>query len=165
MPSISALQTHRIMRGRKPKPTFLKLVEGNPGHRPLNHAEPEPDGDLVDAPDELSEAERRMWARMLKNAPEGMLRRLDEAVFASYVVNYCTFLEANAEVTKLGRICKVNGAEGINPNISIARNANAAMLKAAAELGFSPSSRSRVKVPRGKKKSSVFGRLKELSAD
>lgn len=30
------------MRGRKPKPTHLKLLEGNPGHRPINGAEPKP---------------------------------------------------------------------------------------------------------------------------
>ncbi len=30
------------MRGRKPKPTALKLVSGNPGHRPLNTREPKP---------------------------------------------------------------------------------------------------------------------------
>ena len=29
------------MRGRKPKPTHLKAVAGNPGGRPLNDAEPE----------------------------------------------------------------------------------------------------------------------------
>ena len=31
-------------RGRKPKPTALKLLEGNPGNRPLNIAEPRPTG-------------------------------------------------------------------------------------------------------------------------
>jgi P27 family predicted phage terminase small subunit len=153
------------VRGRKPKPTFLKLVEGNSGHRPLNHDEPVPDGDLVDGPDELSPDQRRMWARMLKNAPEGMLRRLDEAVFASYVISYCALLKANQKITELGEICKVNNVESINPYVSMARNANAAMIKAAAELGFTPSSRSRVKTKSGKKKTSVFGRLKELSAD
>jgi hypothetical protein len=31
------------MRGRKPKPTRLKLVAGNPGKRPLNPREPTPE--------------------------------------------------------------------------------------------------------------------------
>ena len=30
------------MAGRRPKPTELKLLEGNPGHRPLNLHEPKP---------------------------------------------------------------------------------------------------------------------------
>ena len=29
-------------RGRKPKPTNLKVLEGNPGQRPLNDNEPKP---------------------------------------------------------------------------------------------------------------------------
>ncbi len=28
------------MRGRKPKPTAMKMLEGNPGRRPINGAEP-----------------------------------------------------------------------------------------------------------------------------
>jgi len=31
------------MAGRKPKPTALKIIEGNPGKRPLNKNEPKPD--------------------------------------------------------------------------------------------------------------------------
>ena len=30
------------MRGRRPKPTALKLIEGNPGKRPLPRDEPTP---------------------------------------------------------------------------------------------------------------------------
>lgn len=30
-------------RGRKPKPTALKMLEGNPGGRPLNTKEPKPE--------------------------------------------------------------------------------------------------------------------------
>lgn len=29
-------------RGRKPKPTAMKILEGNPGERPLNEREPIP---------------------------------------------------------------------------------------------------------------------------
>ena len=31
------------MRGRKPKPTRLKVIDGNPGRRPLNKREPVPE--------------------------------------------------------------------------------------------------------------------------
>ena len=30
-------------RGRKPTPTAIKELEGNPGKRPMNSAEPKPD--------------------------------------------------------------------------------------------------------------------------
>ena len=31
------------MKGRKPKPTRLKVISGNPGKRPINDSEPDPD--------------------------------------------------------------------------------------------------------------------------
>ena len=34
-------------RGRKPKPTAVKVLEGNPGKRSLNTAEPKPEKKLV----------------------------------------------------------------------------------------------------------------------
>ena len=37
------------MRGRKPKPTALKLIAGNPGKRALNAHEPQPRTDLAAA--------------------------------------------------------------------------------------------------------------------
>ena len=40
-------------RGRKPKPTALKVLEGNPGKRPLNLYEPTPEGDLPECPEWL----------------------------------------------------------------------------------------------------------------
>jgi hypothetical protein len=41
------------MRGRKPKPTFLKVLDGNPGKRPLNDQEPRPPQGIPDRPDWL----------------------------------------------------------------------------------------------------------------
>lgn len=34
--------TSMATRGRKPKPTAMKILEGNPGERPLNEREPIP---------------------------------------------------------------------------------------------------------------------------
>jgi len=44
------------MRGRKPKPSYLKLLNGNPGKRPLNEREPQPqpEREIPPAPLELS---------------------------------------------------------------------------------------------------------------
>ena len=37
-------------RGRKPKPTAVKVLEGNPGKRSLNTGEPKPEKKAVSAP-------------------------------------------------------------------------------------------------------------------
>lgn len=49
------------MRGRKPKPTHLKLVAGNPGRRPLNDQEPTPARTRPSAPAHVSDKARETW--------------------------------------------------------------------------------------------------------
>src|SRR3990167_409271 len=43
------------MPGRRPKPTELKILEGNPGHRPLNIREPKPPKGIPICPPGLNE--------------------------------------------------------------------------------------------------------------
>jgi len=52
------------MRGRRPKPTRLKVLIGNPGKRPLNSNEPHPEVALPDCPPELGPVARQEWERM-----------------------------------------------------------------------------------------------------
>ena len=52
------------MRGRKPKPTRLKVITGNPGKRPLNLDEPMPEPIVPDFPPELSPAAQIEWHRL-----------------------------------------------------------------------------------------------------
>lgn len=150
------------MRGRKPKPTFLRLIEGNPGHRPLNSDEPQPEGALIDAPESFTPAQRRLWSSELAKAPEGMLRKLDIGAFSSYIMFYAEMLEADRKIQQLGAVVKLKSGQPMqNPYISIRNRANQAMMRAAVELGFTPSSRSRVKIPKQKAKSG-FGKLNEF---
>lgn len=46
--------------GRRPKPTALKVLQGNPGKRRLNEAEPRPPDGVVQPP-AMSGAARRVW--------------------------------------------------------------------------------------------------------
>jgi P27 family predicted phage terminase small subunit len=66
------------MRGRKPKPTILKLLQGNPGRRPLNQNEPQPPAGSVKPPLILRGHARAIWKNI---APEllrlGLLTTLD----------------------------------------------------------------------------------------
>lgn len=135
------------MRGRKPKPTHLRIVEGNRGHRPINENEIQPEGDLNEAPAEFSPYQRRLWHAELAKCPDGLLRRLDQGAFASYITNYATVLEATAAINKMGHIIRTKKTQSpqVNPWLSIRSRANDAMMKAIAELGFSPTSRTRVK--------------------
>ena len=51
-------------RGRKPKPTAIKILEGNPGKRQLNKYEPSPDKLAPECPDWLSEEAKAEWFRL-----------------------------------------------------------------------------------------------------
>jgi phage terminase small subunit len=54
-----------IRRGRRPKPTRMKVLTGNPGKRPLNRYEPRPNPVMPDCPPELGPAAQREWARLV----------------------------------------------------------------------------------------------------
>lgn len=52
-------------RGRKPRPTEVKRVLGNPGKRALPEAEPEFAAGDIPAPEWLDELEREEWDRIV----------------------------------------------------------------------------------------------------
>ena len=55
------------MAGRKPKPTALKKLEGNPGKRKLNTKEPVPGKGMPDCPKWLLPEAKKEWKRLLDN--------------------------------------------------------------------------------------------------
>jgi phage terminase small subunit len=50
--------------GRRPKPTAMKLLRGNPGKRRLNEAEPQPPAGEVTAPASLSAKAQAVWTEI-----------------------------------------------------------------------------------------------------
>jgi P27 family predicted phage terminase small subunit len=139
------------MRGRRPKPTHLKELEGNPGKRPLNKREPKPEGDLYAAPEWMSESQREGWAYAITHAPYGLLKQLDRSILAIWVVAEDLHREAAEKIVQYGLLTKSPNA-GLplqSPYLAILNKQAQIMLKAGAELGFSPSSRTRVQVDRG----------------
>jgi P27 family predicted phage terminase small subunit len=154
------------MRGRPPKPTYLKLLNGNPGHRPINHDEPEPDGDLIEPPAILSAPEQAIWRECIGNAPPGLLRKLDTYVLEQFVRALKIYRDAAAKVNESGAVVAIKGGQWAhNPFLSVMNRQLANMTKLTAELGFSPASRTRVKITGKKKAKSALGKLRELKLD
>jgi len=78
----------------------------------------------------------------------GMLTNLDKAIFASYCQAWSTWVQATLKVREKGLVVMAStGTPMLNPYFSIINKANEQMVKALIEIGMSPSSRSRVKVP------------------
>lgn len=136
--------------GPRPKPTHLKIREGNPGKRALNEREPQPPKvkKTPRAPGHLSKDAQREWRRVAKILTEqNVVSVLDLPALEAYCVCYAQWVEANAQVGKLGAIVKTaNGNLIQNPYLAVANRAMVEMRKWMAEMGMTPSSRSRVQV-------------------
>ena len=136
------------MRGRKPKPTVLKVLSGNPGKRKLNHDEPIAAG-IPDCPDFLDAVAKEEWNRCVKVLAEmGVLTKADRSALAGYCVAYSRWVEAEALVKRYGMIVKSpeKGFPMKSPYLTVADQALEAMRKLMVEFGMTPSSRSRLKM-------------------
>lgn len=136
------------MRGRKPVPTHLKMIRGNPGKRAMNRNEPVPTGDLLDPPEWMSDSQKAGWIYAIENAPQGLLKKLDRSVLVAWAVAEDLHHQASVMLEKYGMLTKApnTGLPIQSPYLPIVNKQAQILLKAAEQLGFSPASRSRVQV-------------------
>lgn len=132
--------------GRKPKPTALKVLEGNPGKRPLNSKEPKPKTTRLKCPEWLEEEAKKEWKRLAKPLQQmGVLTEVDLMPFAGYCQAYARWKEAEEFITKHGSIVKTpSGYWQQVPQVSIAQTNLKLMVKVGEQFGLTPSSRSRL---------------------
>lgn len=134
------------MRGRKPKPTQLRLIEGNPGKRALNTREPKPAPKMPTCPAHLCPTAKAEWKRLARQLYDlGILTNLDRAVLAAYAQAYgrWTFAERKLKETLL--LVKLpSGYIQQSPWLAIANKQLELMQKFGAELGLSPVTRTRI---------------------
>jgi P27 family predicted phage terminase small subunit len=137
------------MRGRRPKPTRLKLLTGNPGKRPLNMDEPRPKIVIPDCPLELGPVAKREWDRLAGELTAlRLLTSLDRAALAAYCGAYAMWAEATEAIQKYGSMVKSPSGFPIqSPYVAIANRQAEIMMRIASEFGFTPASRSRISTP------------------
>ena len=141
------------MRGRKPTPTAIKLVTGNPGKRPLNNKEPRPRIRVPRVPSHLDEAAKIEWRRIARELKVlGLVTSIDRAALAAYCQAYSRWSQAEESLAKVGLLIKTsNGNVVQNPLVGIANRSMELMHRFLSEFGMTPSSRSRLSVePSGK---------------
>ena len=143
------------MRGRKPTPTALKLLHGNPGHRPIRGEEPKPPASQPTCPAHLSPTAKAEWKRLAQSLNGiGLLTQADRAAFAAYCQAYGRWVEAERKLAETPVILKTpSGYVQASPWLAIANKQLELMAKFMAEIGLTPSARSRlsVQMPRGPK--------------
>jgi P27 family predicted phage terminase small subunit len=142
----------------------LKVLDGNPGKRPLNEQEPVPPDGLPECPDWLCDEAKAEWQRIVPELDAmGLLSRVDRPALAAYCTGWSRWVEAELQVKKFGAIVKSpeKGFPMKSPYLSIADQAMEAMRKFMVEFGLTPSSRSRIRVPGGGAEADEFDQFLE----
>ena len=133
-------------RGRKPKPTALKVLEGNPGKRPLNDREPVPPKGSIQCPTWLLPEAKKEWRRLAPSLEAlGVLTMVDLQAFAGYCQAYARWKEAEEFLTQRGSIFKTpSGYLQQVPQVSIAQQNLKIMQSFCSEFGLTPATRARI---------------------
>ena len=127
------------MRGRKPKPTHLKVVLGNPGKRPLNKAEPAPVAARPQPPGHLNDDAKQEWVRVSDELYNlGLLSNIDRASLAAYCQCWSRWIQAERAIAAMaerdlltgGLMIRTQKGNAIqNPLVGTANVAMAAMMR------------------------------------
>lgn len=165
-----------MQTGRKPKPTRLKQLEGNPGKRELSEKEPEPQLGIPSCPAFIKGAGRKEWKRITGELYTlGLLTSIDRAALAGYCLAWGQLEEVEQELGRmkkayrdLARLKKRNksldiqasngmirmtshGNAVMEPLLFIRKQAIETMHKFLVEFGMTPASRSRIEVEKPRK--------------
>lgn len=134
------------MRGRKPKPTALRIVQGNPGKRSLPKAEAKPQVGLPNPPEHLTAEAKREWWRMGRRLVRlGLMTEIDKAALAVYSQAWARWAETEAKIREVDAL--MPGAQFNKERRHFVKQAAEAMrdlMRYLVEFGMTPSSRSRV---------------------
>jgi P27 family predicted phage terminase small subunit len=136
------------VKGRKPIPTALKVLRGNPGKRALPPeptlppASPSLPREL--AGDPVARAEWKRLEPMLRDAK--VLTDGDRAALIAVCQQWSRYVDASAHVRLEGLVQKApeSGYPMANPYLPIANKALALCVRLWVELGLTPSARTRV---------------------
>lgn len=150
--------------GRPPKPTALKIVQGNPGKRALNTSEPQPRRETPTCPAWLSVEAKREWRKMTPELERlGLLTVIDGAALAGYCQAYARWKQAEALLDREGLVITTqSGYSQPHPAVAIAQKSLALVRAFCSEFGLTPAARSSLHVAPLDKPESPFAALKSM---
>lgn len=141
-------------RGPPPKPTALQILSGNPGKRPINPREPQPQRGAPRCPAWLGAEARKVWRRLVQELTAmRVLTTADGDALAAYCQTYVQWREATEFLGKHGFVYPIRDEKGRMkcmqqwPQVAIARNLLLVLRAYQQEFGLTPASRSRITLP------------------
>ena len=149
------------MRGRKPKPTALQVVDSGTTYARAREGKP------PTCPAHLSPSAKAEWKRLARPLFErGIIGDGDRASLAAYCQAYGRWVEAERKLAETPLLIKLpSGYIQQSPWLAIANKQLEIMAKYMSELGLSPVSRTRVRPsPRMRNKPWELGR-RPVAAD
>lgn len=137
-----------MKRGRRPTPTSLKLLAGNPGKRPINQNEPKPTPAIPSCPKHLDPIARREWRRIARElAIVGLISNLDRSALAAYCDAFSRWVRASEQIREYGMVLRSpNGYPIVSPYVSVLNKSLEQMRVFLTEFGMTPASRTRLEV-------------------
>lgn len=140
------------MPGPPPKPTRLKLLQGNPGKKALPKNEPQPKRGIPTRPEGLTPEAKREWTRVTVELDRvGLLTIVDRAELTMYCQHWARWWEAQKIITTEGLSYTTDKGEvKLRPEVKSAQEDARLIRNFCADYGLSPSARARMVVPGGK---------------
>ena len=142
-------------RGPPPKPTALRIAEGNPAKRPLNTREPTPEQKRPSCPSWLDDDGKACWREIVPQLEKmGLLTRIDRQALMNYCDTFARWKRAVDFIRKHGEVIPIKTEDGKAikylqqvPQVAIAKNLLAVLRGYQQDFGLTPAARSRLIVP------------------
>jgi P27 family predicted phage terminase small subunit len=139
--------------GRRPKPSKLRELQGNAGHRKINKHEPKPKAGIPDQPLWLTGEASAEWNCIVPGLKElGILTKVDGKALAAYCSAWAQLVQAEAAIQKYGiLIVSLEEKTGVplmkvNPAVRVKSDALRHVRAFLTEFGLTPASRSRLQI-------------------
>lgn len=135
-------------RGPAPKPTALKLLDGNAGHRPINRGEPRPRPVAPKCPAWLDREAKREWKRIAPALERlGLLTEVDGAALAGYCQSYARWKQCQEVLARDGLTFETGtGYVAARPEVAIGNRALIEVRAFCVQFGLTPSARARMQL-------------------
>lgn len=154
------------MAGRKPKPTRMKLLQGNPGRRPLPENEPQPKAAerTPNVPAWLDGDAKAIWREHARDLWEvGLLTQIDREALAVLCETTALYRTA-VEMIRAQGVVWTSPETGYTQQSAWATVRNQTLSKMQslwAEFGMTPASRTRIEVEKPEKEEDELTKLLE----